>query len=111
MILYSKTQAGFYQTDIHAEIPDDCVQVTDLEHKALVNAQSEGKVISFDETTQMPIAVEYKQISVNDALKISIARLEQTITPRRMREALLGVDDGWLSDIDQQISDLRAQLT
>lgn len=36
-----------------------------------------------------------------------IAELEATITPRRIREALLGVDGGWLHTINAQIESLR----
>lgn len=47
------------------------------------------------------------------ALAITIAEiqtLEASITQRRLREALLGVDNGWLAGIDAQIVVLRASL-
>jgi hypothetical protein len=39
-----------------------------------------------------------------------IAALESTVTPRRQREAILGIDNGWLAGIDAQIATLRTQL-
>jgi len=39
-----------------------------------------------------------------------IAKLEATITPRRQREAILGIDNGWLADVNAQIVALRAKL-
>lgn len=45
-----------------------------------------------------------------DLLKAEIVDLEATITPRRLREALLGTDGGWLARVDKQITDLRGQL-
>ncbi len=39
-----------------------------------------------------------------------IAMIEATITQRRLREALLGVDGGWLAAADAQIAELRKQL-
>lgn len=39
-----------------------------------------------------------------------IQTLEASITQRRLREALLGVDNGWLAGIDAQIVVLRASL-
>lgn len=39
-----------------------------------------------------------------------INAIEATVTPRRIREAVLGIDNGWLADIDSQIAELRAQL-
>ena len=43
-------------------------------------------------------------------IKADIAALEATITPRRTREAILGIDNGWLADIELQIQELRGQL-
>ena len=43
-------------------------------------------------------------------IKSDIAALEATITPRRTREAILGTDNGWLTDIEVQIQELRGQL-
>ena len=39
-----------------------------------------------------------------------IAKLEATFTPRRQREAILGIDNGWLADVNAQIAALRAKL-
>lgn len=36
-----------------------------------------------------------------------ISALEATITPRRMREAALGIDNGWLKNVDAEIAKLR----
>jgi hypothetical protein len=43
-------------------------------------------------------------------IKAEIAALEATVTPRRIRESILGTDNGWLAGVDAQISALRAQL-
>ena len=40
----------------------------------------------------------------------AITKLESTITPRRLREAVLGTDAGWLANINSQIATLRSQL-
>lgn len=37
----------------------------------------------------------------------AIAVLEATVTPRRMREALLGTDGGWLAGVEARIAALR----
>ncbi len=39
-----------------------------------------------------------------------IRTIEASITIRRTREAVLGIDNGWLADIESQIEDLREQL-
>lgn len=46
----------------------------------------------------------------NDAILHQIDQLEGSVTPRRMREALLG-DDSWLVNVNQQIATLRGTLT
>jgi hypothetical protein len=43
-------------------------------------------------------------------IKSDIAALEEKVTPRRTREAILGNDNGWLADIELQIGQLRQQL-
>lgn len=56
-------------------------------------------------------AVQNPPVEPNDLIKQMIANLEATITPRRMREAML-TDAGkaWLTDIDTHIASLRSQL-
>lgn len=39
-----------------------------------------------------------------------IIDLEANITPRRLREAILGTDNNWLQNINEQIKILRKQL-
>ena len=46
----------------------------------------------------------------NENIKQQIAALEATITDRRYREAILGIDNSWLANVDAQIAALRAQL-
>ena len=47
-----------------------------------------------------------------DALLASqISALEATITARRLREAILGIDKGWLTDKNARIASLRGLMT
>ena len=43
-------------------------------------------------------------------IKAEIAKLEDSVTPRRQREAILAIDTTWLADIEIQIGQLRQQL-
>jgi hypothetical protein len=45
-----------------------------------------------------------------DAIKSQITAIEESITPRRQREAILSIDTTWLADIEIQIGQLRQQL-
>jgi hypothetical protein len=43
-------------------------------------------------------------------IKADIAALEDSVTPRRQREAILAIDTTWLADVEIQIGQLRQQL-
>ena len=48
-MFYSKTTGGFYATEIHGDnIPADAVEITAKEHAALLEGQSQGKIIAAD---------------------------------------------------------------
>ena len=47
----SKTTRGFYDTAIHGDnMPADVVEITDEKHAALMEGQSNGKLIDFDDS-------------------------------------------------------------
>lgn len=47
---YSKQTGGFYTIEIHGDnIPTDAVGITKQQHAALLQGQSEGKIIAADE--------------------------------------------------------------
>jgi len=57
-MLYSANTGGFYDTAIHGDnIPADAVEITAAEHAALLEGQSQGKVIVADENGY-PILVD-----------------------------------------------------
>lgn len=48
-MFYSKTTGGFYDPAIHGDnIPTDAVEITSEEHAALLEGQSQGKIIAAD---------------------------------------------------------------
>ena len=50
-VFYSPTTGGFYTAEIHGDnIPADAVEITEAEHAALIEGQSQGKVIVADES-------------------------------------------------------------
>lgn len=64
-------------------------------------------VTEYESTYNAAIA---KRDSYN-VIKYQIDVLESSITDRRLREAILGIDNGWLSGINNEILNLRSQLT
>lgn len=51
-----------------------------------------------------------KYVAPTPTLLDQIILLEAEITPRRLREAVLGTDNGWLADKEAEIAAVRAQL-
>jgi len=49
-------------------------------------------------------------VAPTDKLRQEISTLESAITPRRLRESILGTDGGWLSEQESKIVELRNQL-
>lgn len=59
MLFYAASTHGFYDSAIHGEnIPEDAVEVSKEEHRALLDAQANGKIITPD-ATGYPVAVDY----------------------------------------------------
>ena len=50
-MFYAKSTGGFYDAAIHGDnIPADAVEITEAEHAALIEGQSQGKVIVADKS-------------------------------------------------------------
>lgn len=90
-------------------IPADAVKIPDEEYVALLEAQSSGKIIQADKKGY-PVAVDPPPPSAANLIKQQIATLESTVTERRIREAILGTDNGWLATVNAQIVALRKGL-
>lgn len=60
--------------------------------------------------TEAEIAIIVDEYAVIDAAQSEIARLEGEVTQRRMREAALGTDGGWLSHQEALISAERGKI-
>lgn len=107
---YSPNTGGFYLEDVHGDaMPLDVVELSAEEHAALMAGQAAGKTIQPNEQG-LPVLVDAPAPSAADQIRYNILVLEASITHRRMREAILGIDNGWLQNVDAQIVALRAQL-
>ena len=76
------------------------------------HATSEGN-IPFTEEEEIELVAEkakFAQEAPKLLIKSKIATLEAEITPRRTREAILAIDNGWLSEQEAAIALLRTQL-
>lgn len=76
----SKTTRGFYDPAIHGtSMPPDVVEITNEEHAALLEGQSQGKLIDFDESgspvlqDQPPLTGEQLQSQINAEARAYLA--------------------------------------
>ncbi len=60
--------------------------------------------------TVVPFAAVASPIASDAQIRAQIDALESQQTPRRLREAVIGKDGGWLANVEAQIDALRAQL-
>jgi hypothetical protein len=63
-----------------------------------------------DHPTDQQIAAEVARLAGNTSILAAIGKIENAITQRRLREAFLGNDGGWLAAKNQEIAALRLTL-
>lgn len=74
-MFYAKSTGGFYDTAIHGDnIPSDAVEIVSEEHFALLQGQSEGKLIVSDEHGKPVLTDQPKATSDQVWLKIKAER-------------------------------------
>lgn len=105
---FAKSTGVFYPKSIsYPDLPGDVIDVS-LEDFALAMARNPGDAL--DVVDGHVVVVPKKAPSSKENALEQIARLEAAVTPRRLREAALGEDGGWLKSIDAEIAELRKQL-
>ena len=105
-IWYNASTNSFYDDEIVAP-PPTAIEITAALRDSLIAQQSAGKVIQADANGQ-PISTSTAPRVLT--IEQQILALEATMTPRRIREAANGTDNGWMKNLDAQITALRAQL-
>lgn len=108
MWCYSPSTRGFYKQG-REDIPSDAEQITDQFRDDMLAAERQGKEIA-PGPDGSPVAIDPPPLTGDELIKRQIVVLESQQTPRRIREAALGIDNGWLAGIEAQIEALRAQL-
>lgn len=110
-MFYSKSTGGFYAAEIHGDaVPADAVEITADDYAALLAGQSAGKIITADKNGA-PVLTDPAPLTGNALILSQIATKEAAITSRRIREAALGTDGGWLKAVDAEITALRKTLS
>ena len=84
-MFYSKQTCGFYDTAIHGDnMPDDAVEISAEQHAALLQGQSEGKVIAADENGY-PILQDPPQPTADQMADTARAKRDRLIESVRWR--------------------------
>lgn len=86
-------------------IPEDAAPISSEVWAELLQYPGLRKFIDGEVVVHTPLPPSAQQIALGQILE-----LEGQITSRRIREAILGTDNGWLAGIEEQISVLRGQL-
>jgi hypothetical protein len=90
----------------HYKAPDNSIHCLDEEGFEHLLPQGSVK-ISYEEALSLSKPPEP---SSNELLLRQILELESGVTPRRLREAVAGIDKGWLKDVESQITALRKKI-
>ena len=105
-MFYSPETGGFYAPSINPTIPEDAIEISALDHKALLAGQASGKRIGFD--GKKPVLVD-KVVTAAQQATTQIAILEASITSGDLRRAVLGdltaLDK--LTDVEAQVAALQ----
>ena len=91
-MLFSPSSNGFFDPEIHADPPGDCVAITATAHQALLAAQAAGKVIEPD-IQGRPVAVDPPVPSAAELLSAWRATAELT----RLQFALVCAGQGLMT--------------
>ena len=89
-------------------VPEDAVEISDELYHELLRGQSSGKQI-----TAGPNGIPALSDPVITGVDIALGKIltiEASITPRRLREAVLGMDGGWLAEQNAKIQELRNNI-
>lgn len=113
-MFYSQSASGFYDAAIHGNnIPADAVEITQEQHAALLQGQSEGKVIAADENGY-PFLVDPPQPTADQLADTARAERDRLIESFRWRierhkdEIDLGLEPTEpLEPLLQYVQDLR----
>ncbi|WJV55685.1 tail fiber assembly protein [Prodigiosinella aquatilis] len=84
MPYYSKSTGGFYAIAIHGNaMPSDVVEINADYYQQLLNEQSNGNVIQFNDTAEQPIAVQPPELSAAELAAVAVKTAKNELLNRR----------------------------
>jgi hypothetical protein len=109
---FDSSTTSFFVEGVNKIMPSTAVEISEDLYKEIFEGQSRGKIIDVD-GNGLPCLKEREiseELKAQLDLKRQIVLLEKEITPRRLREAVLGTDNNWLALQDEKIKTLRQSL-
>lgn len=104
-MFYSKDTGGFYSREIHGDaIPSDAVEITASEHSALLEGQSQGKLIQADANGK-PVLADPAPSSASEVWE-SIKRERDKRKAGGFKVVVAGQQKWFHSDADSRIQHL-----
>lgn len=100
-------EGAFYDPEINPEIPEGALELTDEEHRALLEAQSSGKVIKPDESGA-PVAVYPPPPTPEETAKQQARELYSTLQRRAVMQAVPIEDDAMALTLSAVCPDWKA---
>lgn len=74
-MFYAKSTGGFYDSAIHGEnMPADAVEISDAHHRALLDGQANGKIISADSAGRPVLSNKPAPTQQEIAAAVQVAR-------------------------------------
>ncbi|WP_315708484.1 tail fiber assembly protein [Brenneria uluponensis] len=84
MPYYSKSTGGFYTKAVHGNVmPADVVEINTAYYQQLLNEQSNGNVIQFNDAAEQPIAVQPPRLSTAELAAAAVKTAENELLSRR----------------------------
>ncbi len=102
---YSPSMGGFYDTDLHADIPADAIYIRPARHAELMLAQAEGATIVPSQLTGCPIAALPSTNELRERLIIA--------TKAEAKRRIERISPWWrqVNDLREPTSDSLARFT
>src|SRR5690554_1861716 len=93
-MFYSAKTGGFYAREIHGDnIPEGAVEITPEQHAALLQGQSDGKVIAADENG-CPVLIDPPPAPPYVPQQVTRAQGKAALIAAGLWDAVLGYVDG-----------------
>lgn len=75
-LYYAHSTGGFYNTEIHPELPADAVEITTQQHESLLVAKNSGQLLEMQDGAPVARAKAPELLAAEAALRVDVLRQE-----------------------------------